>query len=106
MSKFIPLLFCLFVLTASCSHSNLEAHFQKSQTGWSKEQVFRNFGTPDDSFEDSSFKYYVYKYVGKPKTYNNDSVIWNVKYVFKSNKVVEVLKERQPTAQELDKLQD
>lgn len=105
MSKIIPLIFSVLFFTASCTHNNLEAHFQKSRTGWTKEEVFKSFGPPDESYEDTNFKYYVYKYIRGSKNQKNTNVLWHVKYVFKNNKVVELIKERQATAKELDKLE-
>ena len=104
MSKFIPLLLCLSLTIASCAHNNLEAHFQESKTGWTKQRVFKKFGPPTETSEDTNFQYYLYKFT-KPSVLKGQSATeWQVRYVFENNKVVDVIEERVPTAAELDKL--
>lgn len=105
MYKFIPLLFCLCLCIASCTHNNLEAHFQDSKTGWTKDQVFKKFGPPAETLEDSEFQYYIYTYKKPAKTKSVRFVTWQVRYVFENNKVIDVIEERVPTPEELDALE-
>jgi hypothetical protein len=104
MFKNMPLIFFIFLLLSACAHNNIEDHFKESKTGWTKERVFKRFGQPDESFEDSDFKYYVYSIKKKSKGKSKSPIVWNVRYVFEHNKVVDVIEERLATSDELDKL--
>ncbi len=105
MFKFIPVLFFLAACIASCSHNNLEVHFQESQTGWTKEQVYKSFGPPTETSEDSNFQYYIYVYQKPAKNKSSRPIVWQVRYVFENNKVVDLVEERVPSPEELDELE-
>lgn len=105
MFKNIPLLFYLIFLLEACTHKNLEDHFQESKTGWTKQQIFKRFGSPDESYEDSTFKYYIYKILKPSNSNPKKDIEWQVRYVFEQNKVVDVIEERVATSDELDKLE-
>lgn len=104
MFKNMPLIFFIFLVLSACAHNKIDDHFKESKTGWTKQQVFKRFGQPDESFEDSDFKYYVYKINKNSKTKSGTPVVWNVRYVFEQNKVVDVIEERLATSDELDRL--
>lgn len=88
----------------SCSNKNLEAHFKESKTGWTKQQVFNTFGVPTETQEDSRFQYYIYVFYVNSKVKKGAQEKWQVRYIFENNKVVDVVKERHPSPEELDKL--
>ncbi len=106
MTKFIPLILFGLLFIASCTHNNVDDHFQKlkpsSMTGWPKSQVIQHFGSPNESYEDSNFSYYIYHIV--KSTENKNSRIWHVKYIFQFNKLIKVEENLIPKSEELDKL--
>lgn len=94
----------LILILAGCSHQKLKDHFNKSRLGWSKDQIFKEFGSPNESYEDSDYMYYVYRVRQK---YSAQKIrTWDVKYYFQGNKVQKVVQELVPTAEELEEIEN
>lgn len=104
MIKISTLLLVFVMLSISCAHNNFDDHNQQVVTGWSKDQIMRQFGAPLGATEDSDASYYIYN-IRKKKSGTNKSRLWEIIYVFKYNKVVDVKKQLVPTAAELDELE-
>lgn len=101
MIKSISFLFCSLLFLVSCAHNNLDDHFQKSMTGWTKSQVIQKFGAPNETSEDSNYDYYFYNTKSSKKPIR----IWQIKYVFEHNNLIRVEKSLKPTEEETDRLE-
>lgn len=100
MIKIMPFLFFGMLYIASCAHNNLEDHSHKSRTGWTKSQIMKKFGSPDETFEDTDYSYYLYNVFSK-----KNSRLWQVKYVFQYNTLIKVEESLSPKSEELDQLE-
>ncbi len=101
MINFISFLLCSLLLIASCAHNNLDDHFQKSMTGWTKSEVIQKFGSPDESQEDTNYNYFIYHVKSSKKPIR----VWQVKYVFEHNNLIRVEKGLKPKPDEIDTLE-
>ena len=89
-----------FAAVSSCASQGFKGHFGKSRTGFSKAQILKRFGPPNQTFEDSHYFFYIYRL----RSAGKNPRLWNIKYKFLNNALVVVTKELIPTPEELDRL--